>query len=92
MKRLLFVLPFFLLGCPKDPVTPKPVPQDYLPGTCAGWCTHATELHCEAAKPTPNGASCTTVCENLEASGITHLNLGCRAKASSCTAADACEN
>ncbi len=88
--RLLFVLP--LLGCPSKPEPITPPNPTFEPGTCAGWCSHAAELHCEAAKPTPRGASCTTVCEHNETVGVSHFNLGCREKARSCAAADACEN
>lgn len=58
-------------------------------GTCATWCAHATALKCAAAKPTPAGATCETVCGNT----ATPLkwNLTCRSSAKTCTAADACE-
>lgn len=97
MKIAGFVAALLLVGCPRDPVPPTPdadsgvVVVDAGTATCASWCKHASEMHCNAAKPTPEGASCETVCENLQGSGLVKFDLKCRSVASSCMAAEACE-
>lgn len=91
MKKSLILLALLLVGCPKkEPVVPVP-PPEWIEGTCSEWCLNAELLSCPAAKPTRGGASCTTVCENAQATGYARWNLGCRSRAKSCAEADRCE-
>jgi hypothetical protein len=99
MKHLAtFVLLIFLAGCPKPfPPTP-PGPGTTDAGTdaeeakrpCLAACRRLSKLACESARPTPEGASCTLVCENVQASGVISWNIECIRKAESCAAADLC--
>lgn len=107
MKKLLllgwFVASF--AGCPKPSPTPIPPPipepQVWDAGdepiappieyTCADLCKHMFDLHCMGAEPTPNGATCLDVCQNLQTSGVVVLDLKCRTKARTCAAIDACK-
>jgi hypothetical protein len=87
MKRFFPILLAFhflanLVGCP-------PTPSGSA--TCAQVCARGSVLGCQFAKPTAKGAACTTVCENLQASGLPKWNLGCRATAVSCAAMDDCQ-
>ncbi len=101
MKAIVIVWALALLGCPKDPVTPVPdedggtiiidAADATVPATCAAWCDHAAKLSCAAAKKTPDGSPCTTVCDNIQKSGVIKWNLACRVKAKTCALADACE-
>jgi len=86
MKRLGLIL-FLLTGCPQPP---RPVPP---PGaaTCADVCKRYEALGCPAGKPTPKGAPCVAVCENVQTSGVLKFNLECRVRAASCADADHCE-
>lgn len=93
-----FLLPLILAlglntGCPTNP-TPAPTPPN-PPGptvaTCATACATATALNCPWARPTAKGKTCVQVCENLNASGFTTFNVGCRTTATTCAAADLCE-
>jgi hypothetical protein len=85
-------------ACPPSSVTPPPPDPEAdgggldaaEPATCAGWCAHAAALGCAAAKPTPLGASCASVCQNAQDVGV-RWNLRCRSSAKSCSAADECE-
>lgn len=96
MKKLALLL-VVLAAChttPAVPVTETPDAQvdDAAPrATCASWCLHALALDCPAAKPTPKGASCVAVCDNVQDSGVVQWNLTCRSTAKSCAAADDCE-
>jgi hypothetical protein len=87
MKHFLvsILFAFSLASCP-----PVPTPAPGV-ATCAAVCANMTALNCPSAKPTAKGATCEQVCTNFQNSGITKLNLGCRASAVSCAAADACE-
>jgi hypothetical protein len=58
---------------------------------CAAACDHLRALHCPAAVPTPEGATCEDVCVTVQRSGILTWDLECRARAASCDAIDACE-
>ncbi len=62
----------------------------HFSATCAGWCKHAAELKCAAAKPTDAGSSCEAVCANANSASL-KWNLKCRVTAKTCAAADACE-
>lgn len=88
MRTTVFAAVLFFAGClrPLPPPTPPPGTA-----TCADYCTHALALGCSFAQPTPNGASCETVCLNFNASGVVSWNLDCRAAATSCAAIDQCE-
>jgi len=78
---------FFLFGC--GAVQPTPIVVENA--TCEQVCKHMTALDCPSAQPTPNGASCVEVCENVQSSGMIEWNLDCRAAAATCESADECE-
>ena len=91
ITSLLCLFALFCLGaCPVHPVPPQP-PIPHGPATCADACARASQLRCDFAKPTAGGASCETVCQNIQDSGIVALDLGCRVAAATCEAAEACE-
>lgn len=71
---------------------PDPLAAQRKAPTCADVCANYARLRCVAAKPTEAGDSCEAVCERVQGSGIVAFDLGCRAQAASCTAADACED
>ena len=87
MKRILFACLLALASCNPRPVPDPPIP----PATCADVCQHMAALNCAAATPTPRGAPCAAVCENVQNSGNMTWNLNCRAKAATCDAVDACQ-
>ncbi len=77
------------LSCAGSPVpvpTPPPTPQ----ATCAAACERQRALGCPGGQASPGGASCEEVCLNVQDSVI-GWDLGCRARATSCEAADRCE-
>jgi hypothetical protein len=78
-------LPFLFLVLPAAGCPTSSTP------TCAQVCARGAALGCEFAKPTPKGATCTTVCENLATSGLPAWDLACMAQAQTCEAMDACE-
>lgn len=83
---------FMLCACPDKPPNPPPVDRDAsAPATCGDVCTHYRELGCKQGNPTPKGASCETVCENYQTSGIAKWNLACRVGVKSCESLDDCE-
>ena len=59
---------------------------------CAAMCDHLRALHCPAGDPTPKGAPCEVVCQNVESSGYASENPRCQAAAADCAAADACSD
>lgn len=75
-----------LLGCATTP-PPTPTPLD----GCESYCAHMTDLGCEIAKPTPDGATCLDICKTVQASTVVTWDLACRVRAESCAAADSCE-
>jgi hypothetical protein len=101
MKLNLLAIMFFVVacttGCPHNP-TPTPTPIPVVDGgedearrpTCANACNRLKALGCKGSGPTPEGASCIEVCENLVSAGVVDFNLSCRVKATSCSAIDAC--
>jgi hypothetical protein len=97
MKRTISLLAFVILGTVPGCLAcckPGPVPGPVEPGndaTCETACARLEALGCEAAKPTPGGEECASVCANAQASGIVKWDLGCRTEASTCDAADDCE-
>ena len=89
MKRYLPLLfTFWLTSCAHScEQVPNPMPGAQCPDVCA----NMVKLDCPAAKPTAKGATCEQVCVNFQTSGLASWNLGCRATALTCAAADACE-
>jgi len=83
-----------LSGCPKPippPAPPAPdADTDAGAATCAAACARLQQLGCAAGKPTPKGAPCTEVCENVTSSGLLTWDLDCIARAVSCGATDLC--
>jgi hypothetical protein len=57
---------------------------------CLAACTNLRARKCPAGAPTPEGATCESVCVNALRSGIAPLDTQCLAHASSCAAADRC--
>jgi hypothetical protein len=72
-----------------DPPPPNP-PDPVENADCEAVCGRAAVLGCEWAEPTPRGASCTELCEGVQA-GLLPWDLDCRVRAPSCAAMDACE-
>jgi hypothetical protein len=80
----------FAIGCP-DPNVPDPPldPDGAAPATCESVCAHWSELGCKEAEPTPAGASCVEVCENLQQGNLPD-DLDCQAAVTSCAEIDDC--
>jgi len=76
-----------IMGCPPPP------PDDPDPTvSCEATCAHWEELGCAEAEPTPGGATCTEVCENvMHSGGLMYWNLDCRSVVSDCAEIDDCE-
>lgn len=83
----IFLLALLIAGCVH---VPPPRPIDGA-ATCADACNRGADLGCEFAKPTPQGSSCEEVCTLGIDSQLFTFDLECRAKAPSCSAAEACE-
>lgn len=80
---------------PPDPIVDAGVTEEETDASdkgrpCLAVCRNLLKLGCPAAKPTPEGASCTKVCENTLDSPI-KWDLECRRTAVSCEAADRCQ-
>lgn len=104
---VLFFLVAGIAGCPKPSPTPIPPTPPYNPPnpyssdsavpdparqyTCADVCKHGFDLNCPWAQPTPNGATCLDVCNNIQTSGVITWNLACKSTQPSCAAIDACK-
>lgn len=71
-------------------VVPSARPEPGTPADCARACAHLRSLGCEEGKPTPGGASCEQVCDNVQQSGATALDLGCVVDAGTCARANGC--
>jgi hypothetical protein len=73
-----------------EPQLPEPPPA---PGAvpCPVACARLAELGCPEADPTPDGASCVDVCQNVEDSGVLRYPTGCVAAATTCAEAQRCE-
>lgn len=78
--------------CDGDPVEPRrPRPVDAgTPADCAAACAHMRELGCEEGKPTPKGATCEDVCNNVEASGTVTLHPSCVVGIARCDQVESC--
>lgn len=74
---------------PPADVRPKPV-EAGTPEDCAAACAHMAQLGCEEAKPTPKGATCEDVCNNVESSGTITLSPACVVKITKCEEIDSC--
>ncbi len=81
-----------LTSCTPEPVVipPKERPEPGTPADCTTACARLEHLGCEEAKPTPAGATCEDVCNNVQQSGATALDLACVIDAGSCEVANAC--
>lgn len=91
--RILFFVALTLTGCPPAP-PPDPPPQPELDagtGTCDSACSKLRALGCEEGKATGEGATCETVCLNVQNSGVISWNLGCRSSITTCAQVDACD-
>ena len=94
MRRLVIWLIFSVaaFGCtPGHSVTPD-VATGGTTGleTCGDCCAHARELSCDVGKPTPEGAACEDVCQNVLTSGVVTIDLGCCVQATTCAQLDRC--
>jgi len=92
IKRIVlgFVVCAFT-ACPKPiPTPPSPTPIDG-PATCGTACERLRIMRCPGGEPTPAGATCETVCGNMQTSGIVAWDLTCVTMAANCTAADNCD-
>ena len=88
---IVLMLSFLFLGahCNENGgQKPEPSPAD--PESCEAACARLAELGCPEAEPTPEGATCTEVCENVEHSGAVTLNPACVVGIDSCDELDPC--
>ena len=76
-----------IAGCPQP--LPPPAPPTGTP-SCETACARLEQLGCNAAKPTPGGTTCATVCTNVETSGVVLYGVECVMVAETCAAADRC--
>lgn len=81
-----FLIPFLLVlcscnGCPPNP-TPNPLQAD-----CTKSCSHLRELGCEEGKPTPKGATCETICQNMP---VNQAYLDCTSRITDCQQVNSC--
>ena len=105
MKRLLALVVLALLGtgsgkCSPNPPTPivdaAPAPTpvvDAAPAptapSCATACARAAVLGCNYAAPSPDGVTCTAVCQNAQQ--FVPWDLTCRTNITSCAAVLNCK-
>ena len=72
-----------------EPTHPSPPP--YRPNTsCADACAHRAALGCLDAQPTKKGASCGTVCEEANASGLARWPTDCLVATRTCEEGRSC--
>lgn len=91
MRRVLALAAcvLLLLGCPQKDPAPPPLPPGGEP--CARACLRLRQLGCEEGGTTPAGKTCESVCENVQSSGYTTLDVDCLQTADSCDAARRCK-
>lgn len=93
--KLLFLM-VLACACTRPMPGPGPVPgqvdagQDEAKRPCLIVCRKQSQLQCPAAQPTPEGHSCTVVCENLTSSGIATYDFACVKRAQICADIDNC--
>jgi hypothetical protein len=90
---------------PADPVTPTPAPDPTIPpipwedggapepeprNGCGEMCARLAELGCDAANPTPEGATCLDVCRNVVEQTTVRLNFDCIVASRTCSEAGDC--
>lgn len=93
MKWLSLVALAALTACSPSPTPIAPVePLDAArPPACGSACEHLRALGCTLGKPTPRGASCETVCDNVQVENAgAGFPTACLSTAKTCAAADAC--
>jgi len=71
------------------PTPPKPAPVVVAP-SCSTACVHFRELSCPEGNPTNDGASCETVCSNMQSTGMIVYDLACATKVKTCAAIAQC--
>jgi len=97
---VLFIFAATLMACNGCQHNPAPTPTNVSlgdaaysppdgPATCLDVCRAGQALGCTWAAPTAAGATCVDVCVNAQQ--IAPWDLGCRARAKSCAAVDACQ-
>jgi hypothetical protein len=94
-KLSLLLAAALLLGCPPPPPCPNCPNPDFpdagpARSACQRACEHFRELKCEEGEPTKDGATCETVCENMQTSNLISYDLDCAAKAPTCDYVDSC--
>jgi hypothetical protein len=92
--RPAFLIVALAAAC--NPLLPEPDPlpnpgpaPDAVP--CHVACERLSSLRCEESEPTPDGTTCTELCESVEESGVVRYPTGCVAAAKTCAEAVACE-
>jgi len=80
---------------PNPKPNPKPNPDVITPpipevSPCSTACIHFHELKCPEGDPTNDGASCETVCQNMQSTGMIVYDLACAAEVKSCAAIAQC--
>lgn len=84
------VIAAMTLGCYKTTPDPGPDPLPPTPADCSAACANGARLKCSFAAPTPGGAACEAVCNNIISQGGVEMDLACIAAAKSCEAIDKC--
>lgn len=82
---------------PAPEPTPEPTPDPVVvvppvPPTpsCDTACTRFRELKCPEGDPTNDGASCETVCTNMQSTGLIVYDLACATKITACSGISLC--
>lgn len=72
---------------PTPAPTPTPPPVVVVPPapSCDTACTKFRELRCPEGNPTNDGASCETVCTNMQSVGLIVYDLACASKVKACS-------
>lgn len=94
MKRsFLLLFGVLAVGCSSAPSPKPPVEQGNAARapSCGSACEHLRLLGCSIGKVTPRGASCETVCDNVQLQNAgAGFSVACLARAKTCAIADAC--